>query len=76
MGKRQVRILYPELATKLPGLLHQVVQIILWSGVVIHGNLVAIQPINLIIQDKKKQKHTLAILQIQEIVLDYETIKL
>ncbi|NJL14581.1 MAG: hypothetical protein HC913_17315 [Microscillaceae bacterium] len=70
MGKRQKRVLSPQLAQELPGLLGQEMTLVLQNGVSYFGILLTLEAGQVGFQDKLRRKHRIALTDIAEVILD------
>ncbi|GAB4407697.1 MAG: hypothetical protein OHK0053_34350 [Microscillaceae bacterium] len=70
MGKRQKRVLSPQLAQELPGLLGQDMTLVLQNGVSYFGKLLTLETGQVGFQDKLRRKHRIALTDIAEVILD------
>lgn len=73
MGKRQVRLSSEHLATKLPSLLNQELNMILKNDVTLHGKILRIQSDMVIFKDSILRKHQIPFHSIAEIIIDKQS---
>ncbi|MCS6822311.1 MAG: hypothetical protein NZ551_10630 [Microscillaceae bacterium] len=71
MGKRQLRIKKAEIPQKIATYLGTEINLIQENGITLHGRIVQIMGENVLFQDSRRQKHHIAIANIQEIQIDY-----
>ena len=74
MGKRQTRIFSKDLVNKYSSIAGLEVNIVLRNKTVLHGRPVQIEQQTLIIKDLRSKTHKLQLSEIEEIIIDKETI--
>jgi len=73
MGKRQTRIFQPEIRSKTSLLTNRKANVILTDQTAHHGTILALTDSSLTLRDMRLKKHTIALHQISEIILDTTT---
>jgi EAL domain-containing protein (putative c-di-GMP-specific phosphodiesterase class I) len=74
MGKRQTRIFNRDILKNKSVLLNLEVNLLLKSGIALHGLIIEITEQMLVLKDLRMKKHLLPIQLIEEIMLDKETL--
>ena len=74
MGKRQTRIFSKNLIKSFPSIAGLEANIVLRNKTVFHGKLFQINEQNLFIKDLRLKQHKLLLSEIEEIVVDKETL--
>ncbi len=74
MGKRQTRIFNRDILKHISILLGLEVNLLLKTGVILHGIIVDITGETLVLKDLRMKKHQLPVQLIEEIMLDKESL--